>query len=151
MSFPTYTPTPTEPGDLVEADGSEPLQAATTNVSLEQLADWIAWLTRETRPWAKITTNGLGGVTVDDHEGIDTGAVTVTSTYVQVTFLTAFANTNYSPVVSSLDGTPLVYSVNASTMTTTTIRVHIVDAINDATVDPSGFPCKFALHVKGHY
>ncbi len=44
MSFVAYTPTPVEPGDLSEADDQEPLAAATTNVSLEQLADWITWL-----------------------------------------------------------------------------------------------------------
>ncbi len=43
MAFPPYTPTPTKIVTLSRADGSEPLQAATTNVSLEQLADAVAY------------------------------------------------------------------------------------------------------------
>jgi hypothetical protein len=44
MAFPAYTPTPTRLVTLSRADGSEKLRASTTNVSLEQLADGIAWL-----------------------------------------------------------------------------------------------------------
>lgn len=44
MAFPPYTPTPTKLVTLARADGSELLSAATTNVSLEQLADAIAYI-----------------------------------------------------------------------------------------------------------
>lgn len=43
MAFPEYTPTPTQLVTLAEADDDEPLAAATTNASLEQLADGIAY------------------------------------------------------------------------------------------------------------
>jgi hypothetical protein len=44
MPFGDYTPTPTQLITLSEADDEEDLAAATTNVSLEQLADAIAYL-----------------------------------------------------------------------------------------------------------
>lgn len=44
MPFLSYTPTATRLVTLSESDGSERLKAATTNVSLEQLADGIKWL-----------------------------------------------------------------------------------------------------------
>jgi hypothetical protein len=43
MTMIDYTPTPNKLVDLVYADGNEPLAAATTNVSLEQLADAVAY------------------------------------------------------------------------------------------------------------
>lgn len=47
MSFVTYTPTPVHFTTLSEADGVEPLQAATTNVSLEQIADGMVHLDQD--------------------------------------------------------------------------------------------------------
>ncbi len=44
MAFITYTPTPVKLAGLTYADGNQGLAASTTNVSLEQLADAIAWL-----------------------------------------------------------------------------------------------------------
>lgn len=44
MPFPEYTPVPTRLVTLAEADDGEQLAAATTNVSLEQLADGILWV-----------------------------------------------------------------------------------------------------------
>lgn len=44
MGFPAYTPSPVRLVTLSEADGDENLSSATTNVSLEQLADGIKYL-----------------------------------------------------------------------------------------------------------
>lgn len=44
MPFPAYTPTPTQLVTLNEADDAEDPSAARTNVSLEQLADAIAYV-----------------------------------------------------------------------------------------------------------
>lgn len=60
MSFVTYTPTPTRLVTLTEADGSEPLEAATTNISLEQMADGILWLDQN-------TPKNTGGIMVIDY------------------------------------------------------------------------------------
>lgn len=45
MSFVTYNPTAVRFESLSEADDQEQLSAATTNVSLEQIADGLLWVT----------------------------------------------------------------------------------------------------------
>lgn len=198
MSFTPYAPVPTKLVTLTRADGAEPLNSATTNVSLEQLADGVAWLNNiadnlysqvhtwtalqtfqdgvaisggsisftgtqpaagadpganvanaltQSRAWGKITCNGLGAVTVDDNLGI--ASASVTSTYVQLTFARAFAGANYAPTITSLDGTTVRhYQSNASTMTGTTLRVHVFDSAG-AVVDPTANICRFSIDAKG--
>lgn len=71
MPFPAYTPTPTRLVTLNEADDQEDLSAATTNVSLEQLADGVAWLDGNTVKTGGGTFTGL--VTFGDGATIGAG------------------------------------------------------------------------------
>lgn len=60
MPFADYTPSPVQLVTLSEADGSEPLGAGTTNVSLEQLADGVQYLNERA-----IQADGTGEVVGD--------------------------------------------------------------------------------------
>lgn len=73
MSFVDYTPTPTQLTTLSEADDQEPLEAATTNVSLEQLADAYAHLDED-----KLSAPGgvvSGNVQFEDNVQVDGNVV----------------------------------------------------------------------------
>lgn len=187
MAFTAYVPTPNELVTLNRADGSELLSAATTNVSLEQLADGVVWINgyyarpktwtalqtfttsiaftgphptagadpganvatalSQSRAWAKISVV-LGTVTVNDNYGVS--SVTVTSSYVEITFARAFANTHYCPTITGLLGTTFqIYQVNHSETTTTMIRVYVYDAEAGTGINPTSTELRFCVDVKG--
>lgn len=132
-------------------DGSQPLHFPTAvGPGMAKEQDWIRWLYERTpRVWGRFACNGLGAVSTVSHRGVNTGAVTVTSTYIQIGFSDAFANTDYSPVVSSLDGdTFRFYAVNASNLNASYLRVYVSDAAG-APIDPTANVCRFALQVHG--
>src|SRR6266851_574311 len=61
------------------------------------------------KAWGKITTDGAGGVTVQD--GFNITSVSISTTQIIVNWATNFANTNYAPVGNSFSGGPQFYYV----------------------------------------
>lgn len=70
MPFEDYTPTSTQLVTLSEADDDEPLEASTTNVSLEQLADGIVYVDNIASAALPLAGGTMtGGLTLDDSAG----------------------------------------------------------------------------------
>lgn len=96
--------------------------------------------------WGRFATNGGGAVSIVSNSGIS--SATCNATRVLVTFSSAFANSNYVAFVTSLDGLGhTLPKVNASSQTTTTCEVYFEDVKLNVDVDPSSFPCRFALQI----
>jgi hypothetical protein len=105
------------------------------------------------KAWGRFVGSTVGAnnpFTIVDSEGI-TSAIAKTAGYVDITFAVPFADTNFMPIATSLDGTkPNIYVADAGTITTTTCRVYIYAFSGDNDpVDPSTGLYKFALDIKG--
>ncbi len=86
MAFITYTPIAAKLGDLTYGDGNQLLTAATTNVSLEQLADGVKWLNdfvdgvfTPVHTWSA-TQTFANGIVISGGNISFTGGATITGT-----------------------------------------------------------------------
>lgn len=87
--------------------------------------------TNTVKAWAKIATDGVGGVTVSD--GCNIASIAIDATDITVTFAHAFANGNYA---STAGAATLGVLANAHTPTTTTLKIRQYDTIGTVTVSP---------------
>jgi len=145
----TATTSSNDGAKRIGAQASGTLSSGTVRSQLDALLAAINALALKTsKAWGRFSTNGSGAVSVVDHEGINTGSVAVSSTFITIVFSTPFADTNYAPILSSIDSsTNRQYKANV--IDASTMRVWVIDPITDATVDPSANLCAFALDVKG--
>jgi hypothetical protein len=96
-----------------------------------------------------ITTNGSGGVTL--HDGYNIASVSVTSSYVLVTFARAFFNTTYWPVACGAknpSALPVCDMVHGSTSSSALV-VAFLNLDGGGIADPSATAVAFTLMVGG--
>jgi len=137
-------------GGAATAGSPRSLSSGSARSQADALLGYVNDLEKRTAVvWGRFSTNGLGSISILDSEGV--ASALVTPGYIEVTFSTAFANTSYAPLVTSLGGagTNRFYQVNSSTLTTTTLRVYVITPADEGTVNPSTQICAFSLEVKG--
>ena len=112
----------------------------------EDPAPNVLHATNIVKAWGYITTDGAGNATLED--GFNISTLTVTSTYIEITFAHAFANAKYAPLVSSGDNPGQVPQVYMAGATTTTCRVYFQSHAGGG-VDPSTVAVHLIIHVCG--
>jgi hypothetical protein len=100
------------------------------------------------KAWAMLSTNGSGGVTVNDGFNIASAAV-VSTTHVLVTFARAFANPSYAVMLQNCtkdeDEIP---RPDFGSQTTTTVKIYWVDSTNSP-LNPSTTEFRTSILVFG--
>lgn len=92
-----------------------------------------------------ITTDGIGGSTVD--EGLNIASVAVGSA-IRITFARAFANNDYTVVATSGNGGDEFCIVSRSTSTTTFVDV-LMRSVSTGAINPSSTACTFYVQITG--
>ena len=100
------------------------------------------------KAWGRVvhTGGGVGSATIVDSENV--ASVTVNASTVVITFSTAFADTNFAPVLSPLEDF-YRYIAEPGSFTTTSMAVSLRDAATNAVVNPSVSLLKFSFDIKG--
>lgn len=109
-------------------------------------ADHYLCPTNICKAWAMVSTDGAGSVTLND--GYNIASVSVTTTYVLVTFARAFASTNYAPVATDCGAPSAIPWVDWATRSTTTLRISF-QQYGGGAVNPATNVVRFGLHVMG--
>ena len=115
----------------------------------------IAHSTNIQKAWATIDTDGSGGATVLDGMNINTGALSITSTYIEITWTRIFANANYAVQVTC-SGNNLQHYVGAidySGQTLAKTRVYFRDVIPSPSVlvNPTAAAFRFTVAANGRH
>lgn len=106
--------------------------------------------TNTVKAWAKISTDGVGGYTIDD--GYNVASCTLNAAYVEVTWARVFANANYAPVVTaSIPFVPNAVAVNVNfpNQTTSKTRLYFYDIVGAAALNPLTNGLLFSILVPG--
>lgn len=126
----------------IQLNGTEPAASADPGQHVLSAAHY-------SKAWATVQLDGGGGYAIGDN--INVASLTVTATYVEVTWARAFANANYAPIITGED-TGTLFVVGAfqkGSQTTAKTRIRFRDAITNAYLDPSNEIFFFTIDVKG--
>jgi hypothetical protein len=106
----------------------------------------IAYAVSVARAWARISTDGVGGVQVIDAFNIS--SVAVTTTHLLVTFVRAFADNKYSPLITNGTATARFANYDQLNHTASTMRIQLRDQTG-ALVDLTTATSQVSLTVFG--
>lgn len=123
----------------ISMTGTQPVPTASPGVN-------AVHATSQSKAWANIATDGLGGITLNG--GFNVASVNIVSTSIVIHFAEPLADTDYSVQANGFDGVPRFYPVANGGLFTSTVTIDVKN-VAGSTVDPASSVIKMMVDVKG--